>query len=253
MNVHKNLFIFVVSTLVLLCLILALSIKKNRTRNMVDSNIECTQSLSIKTSSAASTLVKPYQVKEFTIIMGAKKFSNKQINDHKQLYAGYVNKRNEIEQSLQAVDMAQANNISYSIFRGLKLSETFTRNAALLHELYFENIGTGTKIGRMTQEIITKNFGSVEAFKQDLMATALSARGWVLTSYNIDDHRVQNYLLDAHNEKVPVLTVPLLVVDTYEHAYMIDFGINRKEYLAVLWDNINWDVVEKRVEKWISA
>ena len=105
-------------------------------------------------------------------------------------------------------------------------------------------------IGPRTQDALIKNFGSLAAFKEDLMATAISARGWILTCYNLDDHTVQNYLLDAHNEKVPVLVIPLLVVDTYEHAYMIDFGINRKEYLAVLWDNINWDVVEKRVKKW---
>ena len=84
------------------------------------------------------------------------------------------------------------------------------------------------------------------------MATAISARGWVLTCYNLDDHRIQNYLLDAHNEMVPVLTIPLLAVDTYEHAYMIDFGINRKEYLILLWDNINWNIVESRIKRYIS-
>jgi len=105
-------------------------------------------------------------------------------------------------------------------------------------------------MGQKTQEVLIKNFGSIENFKQDLMATATAARGWALTCYNLDNQRIQNYLLDAHNEKVPVLVIPLLVVDTYEHAYMIDFGINRKEYLSILWDNIDWDVVEKRVIKW---
>lgn len=190
----------------------------------------------------------PYHVKEFSIIMTGKKFSNKQINDHKELYKKYVDKRNEVHEKLQKVDKKSANNISYSAFRGLKLAETFVRNASLLHELYFENIGGQTSIGQLTQEVITNNFGSFESFKEDLLATAFSARGWAIMSYNIDDQRVHNYLLDAHNEKVPVLTIPLLVIDTYEHAYMIDFGINRKEYLDILWDNINWDVVEKRVK-----
>ena len=195
---------------------------------------------------------KHYEAKEFSIAMGEKKFSAKQINDHKQLYNGYVNKRNEIYNALKSANRSQGNNITYSSFRGLKLSETFSRNAVLLHELYFENIGTGTSMGGLTQQIITKNFGSVDAFKQDIMATALSARGWALMCYNIDDQKVQNYLLDSHNDKVPVMTIPLLVIDSYEHAYMIDFGINRKEYLEVLWENINWDVVEQRVQQWIK-
>lgn len=189
-----------------------------------------------------------YHVKEFSIIMTGKKFSNKQINDHKELYKKYVDKRNEVYEKLQKIDKKSANNVSYSAFRGLKLAETFVRNASLLHELYFENIGGQTSIGELTLEIIMDNFDSFEAFKEDLLATASSARGWAIMSYNIDDQRVHNYLLDAHNEKVPVLIIPLLVIDTYEHAYMIDFGINRKEYLDILWDNINWDVVEKRVK-----
>jgi len=250
MDARRKLFVFVASILLLLCLVFVMIVKKQRS-NISGSNTEFPQASTVESFPIPSVQNKRYQVKEFSIIMGAKKFSNKQIGDHKQLYAGYVNKRNEIDTALQTADRTTGNNISYSQFRGLKLAETFTRNAAILHELYFENIGMGTTMGKATEEIIIKHFGSVAAFKEDLMATALSARGWVLTSYNLDDKRVQNYLLDAHNEKVPVLTIPLLVVDTYEHAYMIDFGINRKEYLAVLWDNINWDVVEKRVKEWI--
>jgi len=247
MNTHKKPFISVASVLLLVCLAFIIVVKKQKL-SISDTSKILPQSTTIEVFSANLVLGKRYQAKEFSIAMGAKKFSSKQINDHKQLYVGYVNKRNEIDEALQTADRTNSN-ISYSVFRGLKISETFTRNAALLHELYFENIGTGTSMGSMTQEIIIKNFGTLEAFKEDLMATALSARGWVLTCYNLDDTRVQNYLLDAHNEKVPVLTIPLLVVDTYEHAYMIDF---RKEYLAVLWDNINWDIVEARVNKWVS-
>ena len=189
-----------------------------------------------------------YHVKEFVVITDKqKKLSEKQISDHKQLYAGYVAKRNEIEEKLGSVDKSKSNQ-SYSVFRSLKVAETFTRNASLLHELYFENIAAGKKIGKETEKLINHNFGSLELFKDDLMATALSARGWAVMCYNLDDKRVQNYLLDAHNQLVPIMTIPLLVVDTYEHAYMIDFGINKKEYLAVLWNNINWDVVEERVK-----
>lgn len=192
-----------------------------------------------------------YQVKEFVITTDSQKeLSEKQISEHKQLYAGYVAKRNEIDEQLQSVDKSKSNQ-SYSSFRSLKVAETFARNGSLLHELYFENIAAGKKIGKETEKLINHNFGSLESFKDDLMATALSARGWAVMCYNLDDKRVQNYLLDAHNQLVPVMTIPLLVVDTYEHAYMIDFGINRKEYLAVLWNNIDWDVVEERVKTFV--
>jgi len=248
MNPNRKALLFAISLFIILYAILTLVNKYRSTT--VPLLIQSQDNISMATPSSTSSLPvhKKYQPKEFSIVMGPKKLSAKQLSDHKELYVGYVNKRNEIDEALQTVDKSKANQ-SYSALRGLKVAETFARNGALLHELYFENIGTGTEIGKKTEEILIKNFGSITAFQEDVMATAVSARGWVLTCYNLDDQRVQNYLLDAHNEMVPVLTIPLLVVDTYEHAYMIDFGINRKEYLAVLWDNINWDVVEERVKR----
>lgn len=247
MRQQKKVFIVVISLFIIFCS-LYIIIKKNN----VDMSLTMLSEENTKPPISLAEKHKPYQPKEFSIIMGPKKFSRKQIDDHKKLYVGYVNKRNEIYDELKTADRSQANNISYSTFRGLKLAETFTRNAALLHELYFENIGAETQMGEKTKEVIIQHFGSIHAFRQDLMATASSARGWALTCYNLDDQTVQNYLLDTHNDKVPVLTIPLLVIDAYEHAYMIDFGINRKEYLDILWDNINWDIVEQRIAKWLS-
>jgi superoxide dismutase, Fe-Mn family len=192
-----------------------------------------------------------YMPKNFTIVMlEDKKFSQEQLDDHKTLYRGYVARRNEIDEGLAAVSHANQN-ITYSPFRSLKISETFARNGALLHELYFENIKADTVMGKHTRAMILKNFDSLDHFKDDLLTCARCARGWAITCYNLDDHRMQNYVLDAHNETVPILTVPLLVLDTYEHAYMIDFGINRALYLDILWNNINWDVVEERITAWI--
>jgi Fe-Mn family superoxide dismutase len=193
-----------------------------------------------------------YTPRTFTIVMNEnQQFSQKQLDDHFTLYRGYVNKRNEIDEKLLSTPRTNQN-ITYSPFRGLKTSETFARNGMLLHELYFENIKTGTIIGKKTHEVLIQNFGSLEAFKEDLMASAKCARGWALTCYNLDDGRIQNYVLDSHNDKVPILTIPLLVLDTYEHAYMIDFGINRAQYLDILWDNINWDIVEARIVQWMG-
>jgi Fe-Mn family superoxide dismutase len=180
------------------------------------------------------------------------RFSDKQLDDHFALYKGYVNKRNEIDATLATTPRTNQN-ITFSPFRGLKISETFARNGALLHELYFENIKAETTVGKQTLQAILENFDSLEAFKDDLMACAKCARGWAITCYNLDDGRIQNYVLDAHNEKVPMLVIPLLVLDTYEHAYMIDFGINRAQYLEILWNNINWDIVEERVIQWIGG
>jgi superoxide dismutase, Fe-Mn family len=197
--------------------------------------------------------INAYQPKTFDLT-SVDGISEDQLDQHQKLYQGYVKKRNEIGESLKTVDRSNIANITYSPFRALKVAETFALNGSVLHELYFENLGNGNgcQPGPQTLALIKENFGSFEKFKKDLLDGASCARGWVITAFNIDDGTVANYVLEAHNETVPILCIPILVVDTYEHAYMIDFGINRAQYLDVVWKNINWDVVEERIKKWVN-
>lgn len=199
----------------------------------------------------AEPVIPTYQAKQFDFSM-VQGLSNNQLNQHVSLYGGYVKKRNEIAQSLRTVDRTNVAGITYSPFRALKIAETFAFNGTILHELYFDNLGMGTHMGPETKRLLIKNFGSIENFKKDLIESASCARGWVVTSYSIDDGKIYNFVLDAHNETVPILALPILVIDIYEHAYMIDFGIDRANYLKIMWQNINWDVVEQRVLKWVN-
>ena len=81
--------------------------------------------------------------------------------------------------------------------------------------------------------------------------TASCSRGWVVTGYMLDDGMIHNFVLEEHNQSVPVLMIPLLVIDVYEHAYMIDFGTNKNPYFEVFWRNINWSAVEERINRWV--
>lgn len=212
------------------------------------------QKTTTTTTTSDTTVVSPhYTIKQFDLAGTLHGLSANQIKQHEELYAGYVKKRNEITQALQTVDRSNVASRTYSPYRELKLEETYAVNGAILHELYFENLSAAkTAIGPRTQKLLEDSFGSLEKFKQDLMDAANSARGWVVTAYSLDDGKVHNFLLEEHNTHVPVLTMPLLVIDVYEHAYMIDFGIKRPPYLDVIWNNINWDVVEKRIQKWVA-
>jgi Fe-Mn family superoxide dismutase len=40
--------------------------------------------------------------------------------------------------------------------------------------------------------------------------------------------------------------VPILTFDVWEHAYYIDYQNRRADYLAALWDIIDWDTVSAR-------
>ena len=154
---------------------------------------------------------------------------------HDKLYAGYVNKRNEIESLLPGVDRSAANQ-AYSAYRALKLEETFSADGAILHELYFDILGGpgGAPTGSLADKI-NADFGSFEAFVEDLTACGMAARGWAVTAYDPSDGKLHNFLCDVHNQGGVWGTVPLMALDTYEHAYFMDYGSDRAAYIQAFF------------------
>lgn len=158
---------------------------------------------------------------------------------HDKLYVGYVNKRNEIEEKLKTIDRGAAN-ATYSDLRAAKLEETFAGNAIVLHEAYFNVLGgDGQASGDLVKQI-EKDFGSFEAWVTDFKACGLVARGWVVLGWDLNDGRLHNYICDAHNQGGMWGVMPVIVLDVYEHAYMIDYGSDRKAYIEVFMQQLNW-------------
>ncbi|MBI5167165.1 MAG: superoxide dismutase [candidate division NC10 bacterium] len=181
---------------------------------------------------------------KFTELRG---ISKRQIEEHHgTLYKGYVRKLNEIEEKLQTADPAEAN-ATFSQIRELKMEKCFATNAMYLHEGYFANLGGDGKAKGKIAELITQDFGSLERWEKDFRAAGIAARGWVVLAYNWYDRRLHNYSSDYHTQGI-WNSSPLLILDVYEHAYMIDFGVARAKYLDAFFANIDWDEVNKRVE-----
>ncbi|MDO8427369.1 MAG: Fe-Mn family superoxide dismutase [Deltaproteobacteria bacterium] len=189
-----------------------------------------------------------HQPKKFDLKLDG--ISDNQISQHRDiLYAGYVNKLNEIEERQRTVDITKANQI-FSDLRALKADETFAYNGVVLHELYFENLGgkAGKPKGKLA-DLMAKEWGSFDKWSDQFKACGMAARGWVMLGLSIYDGKLHNYCLDAHNEKVPVNVVPVLIMDVYEHAYTIDFGVKRPPYIDAFMKNIDWQVAEQRFER----
>lgn len=193
-----------------------------------------------------------YTAREYHLNGLAPLLTKKQIAEHLVLYKKYVDKRNEIQRALHTADRTKVSK-TYSPFRALKIAETYAINGQLLHELYFANI-TDTKkaIQPKMLSLIEKSFSSIEQFKQDLCACALVARGWVVTAYCLDDKCIRNFVLEEHNSHVPVMAIPLLVIDVYEHAYFIDYGTNLSTYVEQMYTAIDWDVIEQRITQFVD-
>jgi Fe-Mn family superoxide dismutase len=180
-----------------------------------------------------------------------KGISERMLGEHLKLYNGYVAKSNEIVDKLASgtVDLSKSA-ATYSEFRALKLEQTFNGNGMYLHQFYFENLTeTSGSLPADVKAELDSNFGSFEKWKDEFVATGMAGRGWAVLGLNIEDGKLYNLLLDAHNIGGLVTVIPILVLDVFEHAYFIDYGTNRKEYINSYLGLINWAVVSKRISK----
>jgi Fe-Mn family superoxide dismutase len=175
--------------------------------------------------------------------------SRASVEAHHRLYQGYVAKRNEILGRLADVDREAANQV-YSELRTLKVELTFAIGGIKNHEVYFAHLGgEGGDPSGPFGDLVSRDFGSVGAWRADLRATALAARGWAWTAYDWDERRLFNYLGDAQNTFPVWNATPLVALDVYEHAYFLDYQTDRGAYVDAFFENLDWDVVNG----WVAA
>ena len=172
-------------------------------------------------------------------------FSDAQLDAHFTLYGGYVKKLNEIEEKLKGIDRALAN-YSYGEYSELKRREAVAFNGSYLHEMYFDNLGEGGSISAELKAAIEASFGSIEAWEADLKACGGSTPGWVITTFSQVDKTVHNYIMFEHHIGLPVQQKIIMTMDCWEHAFMIDYGIKKADYLTAFIKNINWKVLNER-------
>jgi superoxide dismutase, Fe-Mn family len=172
------------------------------------------------------------------------------VEAHYKLYEGYVSKRNEILGRLASVDADSANQV-YSDIRALKVDLSFAIGGIKNHELYFEHLGGhGGDPSGAVAELLDRDFGSVDAWRADLKATGMAARGWAWTAYDWDEGRLFNYIGDAQNTFPVWNATPLVALDVYEHAYFLDYQTDRASYIDVFLANLDWDVVSDWVGRY---
>jgi Fe-Mn family superoxide dismutase len=201
-----------------------------------------------QTTAAALPTTDPYVAKDYSVLAKGKMegLSANQIEQHLKLYKGYVTKANEIQTKLRDVDLTGAN-ATYAPLRELLVEQSYALNGVVYHEFYFGNLGG--KGGEPTGDLraaLEARFGSIGKFMDYLKAAGKCMRGWVIVGYNTRDGQLHAYGLDMHNMWVPANVIPILVLDVYEHAYMIDYGIDRAKYLDAFVNNLDWDVCAKR-------
>jgi len=176
---------------------------------------------------------------------------------HDKLYVGYVKKSDEIGQRLSEVrkdiiaGKNSGGNQTYSELRALKEGETFAVNGVYLHEYYFDVLGGDGAYDKAPKlsKAISDKWDSVEGFIKYFTECGMAARGWALLVWDIKAGELRQYNGDAHNQGGVWGCLPIIVLDVYEHAYFIDYGSDRKSYIADFWNNFDWIAAEKLYKK----
>jgi Fe-Mn family superoxide dismutase len=191
--------------------------------------------------------IKPRELKPALLELDG--ISRASVEAHYRLYQGYVAKRNEIVGRLGGVDPGAANQV-YSELRALKVELSFAIGGVKNHEVYFEHLGgSGGDPTGAIGALIERDFGSVAAWRADLRATGMAARGWAWTAYDWDEGRLVNLIGDAQNTYPVWNATPLVALDVYEHAYFMDYQTDRGSYVDAFLANLDWDAVEG----WVQA
>lgn len=173
--------------------------------------------------------------------------SKRTMEEHYKLYQGYVNKCNEILDALKTVDLSKANQ-TYSLLRVLKVEFSFAVGGVKNHEIYFDHLGgKGGKPDGELLKRIEKDFGSYESWEKDFKATGIAARGWVWLAYDNDSEKLFNYLGDAQNTFPIWNAAPVMALDTYEHAYFLDYATDRRSYIEAFMRNVDWNIIGKNL------
>lgn len=206
----------------------------------------------VRDSIGIDTLKETYVTQAKKYNLSTEFLSEKNKQSHQELFENYVSTLNEVSAKLDSVDRDSVN-LNHSNFRSLKIDETYNLNAAFLHAYFFENVSdlqSQITMDSLTFMRLERDFGSFDDWQKDFIATAMSARnGWALTVYNSFLNRYMNVVVDLHSLNVPVGCFPVVVIDCWEHTYYRDYLRDRKSYVFAMMRELNWEVIERRIQK----
>lgn len=191
-----------------------------------------------------------YTAKDYSALIGMEGFSDTLLKNHFTLYQGYVTNTNKISDTLAA--MLKDGKTALPEYAELKRRFGWEFDGMRLHEYYFENMGGKDALVKtgVLGKMITASFGSYEAWEQDFRATgAMRGIGWVVLYDDVPAGRLFNTWINEHDVGHLAGCQPILVMDVFEHAYMIDYGLKRADYIASFFKNINWKAAESRILK----
>lgn len=191
-----------------------------------------------------------YEPQKYDSLLGTTGFSDQLLKNHFTLYEGYVVNTNKVSMLLK--EMAATGKMATPEYAELKRRFGWEYNGMRLHELYFGNMANGGKKLDQNSPLAKKimdEFGSLEQWEADFKGTGtMRGIGWVVLAFDAVGNRFFNTWINEHDVGHLAGATPILVLDVFEHAYMIDYGLKKADYIAAFMNAVDWDAAEKRFE-----
>ena len=167
---------------------------------------------------------------------------------HDKHQASYVKGWNEAVDRLARSRAKMSDGSLRDTYRGM----AFNGAGVILHEMYWENlcpIGNSGLVSKALQGAAVRDFGSFDRMIQEIagVGTAIRGSGWVVLAWVPAFQRLTLLPVSEHQDNWIPGAVPLLVLDVWEHAYYLDYQSARNEYLHMIWNNVDWGVVSRRL------
>ena len=190
-----------------------------------------------------------YTAKDYSKLIGMPGFSETLLENHFTLYKGYVTNVNKVLDTL--AQMPQEGKTGTPEYAELKRRLGWEWNGMRLHELYFENLGGAGALdpsGPAARKI-EASFGSPAAWEKDFRSTGgMRGIGWAALYHDPVADRLINFWINEHDTAHPAGGRPLLIMDVFEHAYMLDYGLKKADYIEAFFKNIDWAAVASRMK-----
>ena len=192
-----------------------------------------------------------YEAKEFKL-SGLNGISDKTLEMHFGLYQGYVKNTNLLTDQIFEMTRKKDTSGKDPAYAELTRRQGFEYGGMVLHEYYFENLAAKGK-GSPSKELkqaFEQSFSGFDSWRQAFAAVGdMRGVGWAILYQDPVTEQLSNHWIALHQNGVPSGFKPILVMDVWEHAYLLDYKpADRGKYIEAFFSNINWDAVHQRLK-----
>lgn len=166
---------------------------------------------------------------------------------HDKHHAGYVKGLNNATKKVQEC----IDNDDYSLIKHWERELAFHGSGHFLHTIFWKVMGPEQgKRSKLLEKHFKKDFGSFDKFKKyfKMASKKVEGSGWGILAYQPHADKLVILQAEKHQNLTQWVSIPILCLDVWEHAYYLNYQNNRGAYIDAFFDVINWEEVSTRLD-----